>query len=166
MSSIFFYSHTFVWNKLSRLTRKSKKLNCSSENNPKIDCLSTSKRDFPTLWFLVHTYERGFPFSIAKRFQIISVWIEGDSPKGEVPIFRDCPCQVRFAMWWIMGESPLKDYHCEGGFPSHDFRIIYLPESIVELNIGDSHSLPYSFEDPMQASRITILSIESYSKSS
>lgn len=96
-------------------------------------------------------YERGFPFPIARRFQIISVW-KGIPRRGS-PHIRDCPFQVRLTI--MMGESPLKGDHCEGGFPSNGFRI-YLPESIVELNIGDSHSLPCSFEDPMQASRITI----------
>lgn len=81
--------------------------------------------------------------------------------KGEVPIL-----EIAHSKWDLQYDGGIttqrKIITVKGLFSSNDFRI-YLPESIVELNIGDSHSLPCSFEDPMQASKITIItSIESY----
>lgn len=83
----------------------------------------------------------------------MSVW-KGIPPKGEVPILEIAHSKWDLQYDWGITTQRKNLLTVKGLFPSNDFRI-YLPESIVELNIGDSHSLPYSFEDPMQASKIT-----------
>lgn len=122
---------------------------------------------------------------ISKHYDSLYTCMKGDSPfplpedsklsvyglKG-IPLREKSPyLEIAHARWDLPCDGSWGNRHSKittvkGDSPVMISEFIYLPESIVELNIGDSHSLPYSFEDPMQASRITISSIKSYSNSS